>query len=348
MGTRSGGFGMRRPSILLFCFASIVVERAIFAQAPHENSSAGCEIPNQTAVQYVKQGHSQEAESLLVQNLSELEQMGFGAECVGLVLNNLAALMLSSGRLAEAEIFAEKSVDILERRHSPKDSLLLRPLQILSAARFEQGKLRKAREAFQKMQAIPTAQLGDQALVHDLAAALLQAEGRWTEAESQYLASMSALEGSGAGNTADSAAVLSQLGSLYIEEHRFAEAQQLLDRALAIFNAGKDTVAMDRIKLLNLRATLNARQGQWPEAEQDLRLSMSIIDRQPQVDPVVVAALLANYAVALRKTHRQREARSIEARVDALRANSVRNALVDVTELSTQSNLRKKLPSGRE
>jgi tetratricopeptide (TPR) repeat protein len=192
------------------------------------------------------------------------------------------------------------------------------------------------------MQAIPTERLDYQALVHGLAGALLQAEGRRKEAELEYLASLSAWAGARHGNSADSATVFSQLGSLYIEEHRFAEAERLLDRALAIFTASKDTVAMDRIKLLKLRAALHARQGQWREAEQDLRLGVLMMDREPQVDAVAVAALLANYAVALRKTHRQREARSIEARAAALRAHTVRNALVDVTELSAESNLRKK------
>jgi tetratricopeptide (TPR) repeat protein len=330
---------MRRPFMLLFCIASIVVEGAISAQTPKANSSAGCESPNQIAVRYVKEGHSKKAKSLLLQDLSALGTTGFAAECVGLVLNNLAAIMLSSGRLAEAEIFAERSINILEKNYSPKDSVLLRPLQILSAARFEQGKTGKAREAFQKMQAIPAQRPDYQALVHGLAAALLQAEGRRKEAELEYLATISAWEGAGHGNTADSAAVVSQLGSLYIEEHRFEEAQRLLDRALVIFTAAKDTVAMDRIKLLNLRAVLHARQSQWREAEQDLRLAVLIVDRQAQVDPVAVAALPANYAVVLRKTHRQREARSIEARAVALRAHPVRNALVDVTELRQPSNL---------
>jgi tetratricopeptide (TPR) repeat protein len=332
---------MRRPFMLLFCVGSMVVEGAMSAQTRNGKSSAGCESPNQIAVRYVKEGHSQKAESLLLQDLSELEATGSGAECVGLVLNNLAAIMLFSGRLAEAEIFAERSVNILEKSYSPKDSVLIRPLQILSAARFEQGKTGKAREAFQKMQAIPAERPDYEALVHGLAAALLQAEGRSKEAESEYLATMSAWERAGRANTTESAAVLSQLGSLLIEEHRFAEAQRLLDRALVIFTADKDTVAMDRVKLLNLRAALHARQGQWREAEQELRQGVMIIDRQPQVDPVTVAALLANYAVALRKTHQREEARSVEARARALPAHPVRNALVDVTELFAESNLRK-------
>ncbi|MFL6352680.1 MAG: tetratricopeptide repeat protein [Bryobacteraceae bacterium] len=332
---------MRRPFMLLFCVASMVVESAMSAQTSNTKSSAGCENPNQIAVRYVKEGHSHKAESLLLQDLSELGTTGSGTECLGLVLNNVAAIMLFSGRLAEAEIFAERSVKILEKSYSPQDSVLLRPLQILSAARFEQGKTGKAREAFQKMQAVPTERPDYEALVHGLAAALLQAEGRYKEAESEYLLTMSAWQRAGRANTADCAAVLSQLGSLFVEEHRFAEAERLLDRALAIFTADKDTVAMDRIKLLNLRAGLHARQGQWRKAGQDLREGVLIIDREPHVDPVTVAALLANYAVALRKTHQKGEARSVEARARALRAPAVRKALVDVTELFAESNRRK-------
>jgi tetratricopeptide (TPR) repeat protein len=319
----------------------MVMQGAISAQTPEANSGAVCESSNQIAVQYAKEGHSQEAESLLLQYLSELETTGSGAECVGIVLNNLAAIMLSSGRLAKAEFFAEQSVNILENSYSRRDPVLLRPLQILSAARFQQGNIAKAREAFQKMQKIPSARLEDQALVHGITAALLQAEGRLTEAEPEYQVTISAWERTGHGNTAGAGTVISQLGSLYIEEHRFEDAHRLLDRAWAIFTAAKDTVAMDRVKLLNNRATLHARQGQWSEAGEDLRVCILMVDREAHVDPAAVATLLDNYAIALRKNHRKREARSIEARASAVRSHPATNAVVDVTELSADSKLRK-------
>jgi tetratricopeptide repeat protein len=173
-----GGLSLRRPFTLLLCVATIMVEGAISAQTPNATSSAVCESSNQVAVRYANEGHSEEAELLLLHELSELETIGSSAECVGLVLNNLAAIMLSSGRLAQAETFAERSVSILEKSSSRKDPLLLRPLQILSAARFQQNKIGKAREAFRNMQEIPSARLEDQALVHGMAAALLHAEGR--------------------------------------------------------------------------------------------------------------------------------------------------------------------------
>jgi tetratricopeptide (TPR) repeat protein len=333
---------MRRPFILLLCAAIRVIAGPISAQIPEANSSTVCESSNQLAVRYVNEGHSQEAESLLLKQLSELERTRSGAECMGLVLNNLAAIMLSSGRLTQAELFAERSVNTLEGSYSRKDPILLRPLQILSAARFQQGKIGKAREAFQNMQSIPSERLEDQAVVHGLAAALLQAEGKLKEAESEYLVTINAWEGAGHGNTAGAGTVISQLGSLYIEEHRFEDAHRLLDRAWAIFTAASDTVAMDRIKLLNNRATLHARQRQWREAEEDLRLCISMVDREVHVDQAALAMLLDNYAIALRKNHRKREARSIEARSSALRVHPAPNAVVDVTELLAESKLHNK------
>ncbi|MGI9072948.1 MAG: hypothetical protein ACR2JB_16955 [Bryobacteraceae bacterium] len=327
---------MRRPFIFLLCAATIVMEGAISAQTPNPNSSAVCESSNQIAVRYANQGHSKETESLL---LHELETTRSGADCMGLFLNNVAALMLSSGRLKQAEFFAERSVNILENSYSRKDAVLLRPLQILSAARFQQGNIGKAREAFRKMQAIPSERLEDKALVHGITAALLHAEGRLKEAESEYLVTISAWEGAGHGNTAGAGTVISQLGSLYIEEHRFEEAHRLLDRAWALFISAEDTVAMDKIKLLNNRATLHARQGEWREAGEDLRVCILMVDRQAHVHPAAVATLLDNYAIALRKNHRKRDARSIEARASTLRDRPATNAVVDVTELLAESKL---------
>jgi tetratricopeptide (TPR) repeat protein len=226
-----------------------------------------------------------------------------------------------------------------EKSSSRKDPLLLRPLQILSAARFQQNKIGKAREAFQKLQEIPSERVEDQALVHGLAAALSQAEGRLKEAESEYFVTISAWEGAGHGNTAAAATIISQLGSLYIEECRFEEAQTLLDRAWAIFTSAPDTVSMDKIQLLNTRAMLHARQGQWWEAGEDLRVAMLMVDREAHVDPVAVATLLDNYAITLRKNRRKRDARSVEARASALRVRPAPNPVVDLTELLVESKL---------
>jgi hypothetical protein len=71
---------------------------------------------------------------------------------------------------------------------------------------------------------------------------------------------------------------------------------------------------MDRTKFLTSRGALHAWQGEWREAEADLGSVISTADRDTRLDPAVLKSLLANYAHTLRKNHRGREARAIEAR----------------------------------
>ena len=99
---------------------------------------------------------------------------------------------------------------------------------------------------------------------------------------------------------------------------------------------------MDRIKLLTVSAALHARQGEWREAEQDLSDAVSTADGEPQLTPAARAFLLANYAQVLRKNHRGREARLMEARAAALRGGGASDTVVDVSELLPKPKSAKK------
>jgi tetratricopeptide (TPR) repeat protein len=173
----------------------------------------------------------------------------------------MPTVMSISGRVADAERLVEQSVLLLEKNYSANDLALLRPLQILAATRFDQGKTAKAREAFKRMQSIPIQRPEDSALLRGMAAILLEGEGKLSEDEAEYLAALHAWEEAGRGDRADAGAILNGLGSLYMKEQRLADAREALDRALAIFIRAKDAVAMDRIKVLNVRGVVNARQG---------------------------------------------------------------------------------------
>jgi len=262
--------------------------------------------------------------------------------CAGLVLNNVAVFMAVSGRIADAERLAERSVLILEKAYAPNDLILLRPLQTLAAARFELGKTAKAREAFKQMQAIQVQRPEDAALLHGMAGAMSQAEGKLSEAEAEYLASLRAWEEAGRRETVDAGAVFNDLGSLYIQEQRLAQAQRALDAAFAIFSSAKDAGPMDRIKVLHCMGTLHARQGNWREAAQNFHDALGMADQEPWVDPVALRSLLTSYAYVLRRNHRRREARSMEARAAALHTATSRSAVVDVTDLLTKAKPTKK------
>jgi tetratricopeptide (TPR) repeat protein len=306
-----------------------------------EAVAAPCADLKQTVLTQVANGKLNEAELAVSAVLASGSDHAQDA-CAGVVLNNMAAFMAISGRLADAERLAERSVLILEKTYSPTDTTLLQPLQILTAARFEQGKTARARDAFKRMQAIRIQRPEDSALVHGTAAALLDAEGRRQESEAEYLASIRAWEEAGLGESVDVGAVLNGLGSLYIHEQRLTEARQALDRAFAIFSRAQDAAPMDRIKLLAVRGWLQAWQGNWQAAEQDFHDALSMADRESWVDPLALRSLLTNYAVVLRKNHHRREARAIEARAAAVQIGRIRTAIVDTTDLLPKTKPAKK------
>jgi tetratricopeptide (TPR) repeat protein len=298
----------------------------------HVLSTPACVELNQRVLTQVANGQAAGADVTLAAALASGADVA-QASCGGFVLNNMAALMAVSVRIAEAERLAERSFKILEKIYPPDDPVLLRPLQILAATRVEQGKIAKAREAYKRMQLIRIQSPEDSALVHGAAAPLLQVERRRGEAETEYLAAFQSWADAGQGETADAGAILNALGSLYIEEHRLDDARRMLDHALTIFSHATDAIPMDRIRLLLVRGVLYARQGEWQKAEQDLCDALSVADRQLKFDSFALRSLLSSYAVILRKNHRRKEARSIEARAAALGRNHTTEDVVDVTGL---------------
>ena len=304
-------------------------------------SDAACVKLNQTVMTQIANGKLSEAELAVS---AALASGGDQAQdrCAGMVLNNAAASMAVSGRYADAERLAGQSILTLEKIYAPNDLILLRPLQNLAAARFEQGKMAKAREAFKRMQAIRIQRPEDIAVLHGMAAAISQAEGKLAEAEAEYLASLRAWKEAGKGETSDAGAVFNGLGSVYIQDQQLAEARQALDTAFAIFSRAKDAAPMDQIKVLTCRGALYVRQGNWPAAEQDFHDALAMADQQPWVEPVVLRSLLSDYAYVLRRNRRRREARPIEARAAAIHVDPAMSGIIDVTDLRAKPNRTRK------
>jgi tetratricopeptide (TPR) repeat protein len=328
---------------LLMLYVSSALEAGYAVAQPvdaPESVSELCAKLNTEVLVRVVNGRSTEAMQILAESLNQGNRLDH--VCAGLTMNNMAALLSVSGRLAEAEAIAERSVHVLDQIYPPDDPALLRPLQILATARFEQGKTARAREAFKRMQLIRIRRPEDRWLVNAMAASLLEAEGRWTEAESQYSAAIQSRKMAGRGDTADVGALLNGLGGLYIKQQRTTEARVALDEALAIFERAPDAESWDRIKVLHTRGALLAHRGEWREAEEDMANALLVADRQSRVEPTVLRSLLIDYAAVLRKNHRRREARSIESRIAALQTNRLTDGVVDVSELFAQPKVSKK------
>jgi len=315
----------------LFVIASVI-------GAATSRSEESCQDLNGRAVAYARSGAVAEAEELLSRLVAGATSQ-LPETCLGSLLSNLAAVMQMSGRLADGERLAERSIVILQGSLPPNDPALLRPLGILTASRLELGKLAAAREAFQRMQAIPIRDAADRALICGLAGALLKAEGKLPEAEAEYRNGLQAYHQSGRADSADAASVLNSLGELYQREKRFDEAIQALDRCLSILTVAPDALPMDRIKALNDRAVVHVAQGHWDQAARDLSRAVSLLDDYVRCyNPAAVAELFYNYAAVLRKTRHSREAREFAAQSAALHAQLPSVEVVDVSELLQHSD----------
>ena len=65
-------------------------------------------------------------------------------------------------------------------------------------------------------------------------------------------------------------------------------------------------------------------------------------DRDTRLDPALLKSVLASYAHVLRKNHRGREARAIEARAATLKTPELTNGVVDLSELLPKPGIGKK------
>jgi tetratricopeptide (TPR) repeat protein len=197
----------------------------------------------------------------------------------GAALTSQAIQFTLSGQLAEADSTAQLAIRLFERSCSPIDPVLIEPLNVLTSTRIHRGMLAKARESLARMKSIQADRPDQRALICEISATLLRAEGNWTEAEAEYFAANRALEEGGLADSASVGSVLKGLGVLYLQERRFDDARTALDRAIAIFNRARDTEPTDLINALNWRATLDVKRHNWDGAEQDLRDAVSIADR---------------------------------------------------------------------
>ena len=245
---------MRVHLVTIYAYAAGISCAAGQESSTRVTLNAACIDLNQKLAGKVESGQLKGAESALSGAIERKTSEPEGA-CAWLTLHNRANVIALSGRLAEAEGLAWQSLRILDRLYSPNDAIRFRTLQLLWSMEYQQGKLGRARQTFQKMRTLRLDLPRDRAMFFGAAAAQLQAEGQYKEAEVDYLRAFAAWEQLGRGDTTEAATLLVGLGTVHVRQNRYSDAGRTLDRALAIVDSAKDTIPMDRVNILGVRAS---------------------------------------------------------------------------------------------
>ena len=144
-------------------------------------------------------------------------------------------------------------------------------------------------------------------------------KGNYPDAEKHIAAAVKEAEGFGPQDPRLAASLLG-LGELYLHRRRYAEAESLLKRGLAIREKALGPEHPDVAGSLNNLAALYDDQGKYAEAEPLVKRVLAIFENALGPEHPDVAASLENYAALLRETGRSDEAAKMEARAEAIRA----------------------------
>ena len=144
-------------------------------------------------------------------------------------------------------------------------------------------------------------------------------KGNYPEAEKHIAAAVKEAEGFGPQDPRLAASLLG-LGELYLHQRRYAEAESLLKRGLAIREKALGPEHPDVAGSLNNLAALYDDQGKYAEAEPLVKRVLAIYEKALGPEHPDMAASLENYAALLRETGRSDEAAKMEARAEAIRA----------------------------
>lgn len=159
-------------------------------------------------------------------------------------------------------------------------------------------------------------------------AILRRQQGDLVEAEQLYLRALAMREHKQGPTHPDVAVILNNLAAVYAAEGKYDAVQPLLERTVLIRQTALGDDHVLTAESLNNLALLYAAQGQAAAAEPLYRRAISVLEKkdatQREATRSQLERVLDNYAALLYDTGRDREAKSIEARVRLMRATKSR------------------------
>jgi tetratricopeptide (TPR) repeat protein len=105
----------------------------------------------------------------------------------------------------------------------------------------------------------------------------------------------------------DTSVLLNNLGAVYLQQHKFELAEDVLKRALQIKEADKSMVDRDLTSELNMLGTVYMATGKFAEAEKQYRRSLKILESRRSDFAPPIARVLHSLSKAYSKLNRQSE-----------------------------------------
>jgi tetratricopeptide (TPR) repeat protein len=105
----------------------------------------------------------------------------------------------------------------------------------------------------------------------------------------------------------DTAGILNNLGAVYVEQHRYPQAEETLQRSLAMREAEVGPSHPDLIPVLNATAVLYAETGRLAEAEDIYHRALAILEPQTSSLAPGIAQMLHGLSAVYRRANRKAE-----------------------------------------
>jgi tetratricopeptide (TPR) repeat protein len=197
---------------------------------------------------------------------------------IALVLVRVAQAALSRGNYPRAERLFGLALRIAERMLGPTDVVVAAVLNDLGLVHRYQGRFDEAERAYRRAHALLSAARGEVSV--ELAAAILDGQGKREEAEALFRRALRVFERTHGAQHHEVAAILGRLGTLCQARGDMADAERFFRRALAMKERRLGGDHPEVAAALNDLAVLRRAQGRHAEAEPLHRRALAILERR--------------------------------------------------------------------
>lgn len=286
-------------------------------------------------------GQYRQAEQLLQQTIRAIEAKEPRSPMMAAALNNMGLVYEALGDALKAERSFMRAIAILKSCDDVTDRDRARPMNNLGILYLELGVIDKLRELRLDELADRLEKLNpnypDLAITLENVAGYHYIRKKLSLAEESYRKAMALRTAHEGPEGFELASNFHNLGALLIQQKRYAEAEQHLQRAFSIWEKHPDRFNPSKPLAYANLGWVYALTGRRDQAESTyakaIQLAESLLGKEHQK----TAEVLENYAGALKLMERKSEARQIQARSNAIREQGRAQRLglaVDVSEAS--------------